>query len=872
MGDKTAKRRLGIRVLQSYMDFVREKRFFAPRLSSLWVLLIPISWGVAFGIAVVDFFYRHGLRRITEPPIPVISVGNLTYGGTNKTPFVEMLCRVMEERGVSVGIVSRGYGGDNLGVRVIEGGRIGEAEADRRLVGDEPLLLSARLPRIPVAVSRNRIKGLEELERRGIQLAVADDAFQHRKVVRDVDIVLIDAACAFGSGRMIPAGILREPPSALRRSHIVVITKVEQVEASTLSALREKLREFVPNHRIFHARLSIMDWALWDGRALLPVDPRSKGFRSFGESVRGRRVMAFSAIGNPDSFVRSLRQEGVKVVGERHFRDHHVYSEEDVAALHAQMEACGAEFLSCTEKDIYNLPLIEGLNDYKIPLLLVPQVTVALEDPACFTETLVECLRPHIVVASNGYGEDSIGVLLAKKLRDAFPQAEVLAFPLVGWGEPYKALNFPVVSAPSVTPSGGVLKYRLRDLWGDIRAGLFGHIRAQQVAWRRIAHKARTPLCVGDVYLLLHTLWGQGIAPLFVATAKTVYLNGHWRLERFIIRFRCRRTWTRDRNSAEQLAASEANVTYAGNPVMDLLGNLPAFVGRGSPSDFAARSKILLLPGSRQRAYDDVTLLLDAVEILQARKPCDYVMTLAPTLSLPCLVAACKGWELQMGKERLNRENSNKENSNEKNPNKENHNQEKHNGENHNGDPFLKKGDILIRLHQGEVSTAAVGVCLLIGLGGTANQLCAGMGIPVVSIDEKGKRVQKKLLGESEILVDPKPSALADCALNILTNPELHRKMSLAGKARMGEPGALNDIVRYAGEKLGWSVRCRVYERLRSVNIQAQEGRAYSAQGGLIGPPETRNQNLPKDSTDSTKDSIDSTKDSTDSTKDNAPF
>jgi tetraacyldisaccharide 4'-kinase len=90
------------------------------------------------------------------------------------------------------------------------------------------------------------------------------------------------------------------------------------------------------------------------------------------------------------------------------------------------------------------------------------------------------------------------------------------------------------------------------------------------------------------------------------------------------------------------------------------------------------------------------------------------------------------------------------------------------------------------------------------------------MGIPVVSIDEKGKRVQKKLLGESEFLVEPTPSALADCALSVLTTPELHRKMSLAGKARMGEPGALDDVVRYAGEKLGWSVRCRVYERLRS--------------------------------------------------------
>ncbi|MDR1978122.1 MAG: tetraacyldisaccharide 4'-kinase [Synergistaceae bacterium] len=759
----------------------------------MWAFLIPASWIVSLWIEMMDFSYRHGLRcgakRAVEPPIPVVSVGNLTYGGTNKTPFVEMLCRALRARGVSVGIVSRGYGGDgdNPDARVIERGRIEGVEADRRFVGDEPLLLSARLPDVPVAVSRDRVKGLEELKSRGIRLAVADDAFQHRRVARDVDIVLIDAACAFGSGRPIPAGILRESPSALRRAHIVVVTKVEQVDGPTLSALRRKLARFVPEDRIFDARLKVVDWVFC---------ARSRDFRPFEGSVQGRKLMAFSAIGNPGSFIRSLEREGACVVGQRHFRDHHAYSEEDMKTLYAQRAACEAEFLVCTEKDIYNLPPSwQETGCGESPPLLVPRVATVLEEPERFVRVLVEYLRPHIVVASNGYGEDAIGVLLAKKLRDAFPEAEVLAFPLVGRGEPYGSQGFPVVSAPSVTPSGGVLKYRLRDLWGDIRAGLLGHIRAQQRAWRRIARRVRTPLCVGDVYLLLHTLWGQGVAPLFVATAKTVYLSGHWRLERFLIRRHCRRTWTRDQGSADQLTASGADALYAGSPIMDLLGDVvPSNASFSSKPFFPARPKVLLLPGSRARAYDDVKLLLSAAERLRASMACDYVMVLAPTLSLSRLVDACEGWRLdgELDAEFDGELDWELDGKNE----------------------GLTKGGIRIRLHSGDVSTAAAGASLLLGFGGTANQLCAGMGIPVVSIDEKGKRVQKKLLGDAEILAEPTPSALADCALRILTTPELYEKMASAGRARMGDPGALDDVVRCAAEELGWSVRCEVYKEL----------------------------------------------------------
>ena len=757
------------RIIHSYMSFVRGTKF-----SHVWAILTPLSWIMRLWVEMRDFLYRHGLLKILEPSIPVISVGNLTYGGTNKTPFVETLCKLIEAGGIQPGVVSRGYGGYTPDVRVVEAGKISGLAADRGNVGDEPMLLSARLPGVPVAVSRDRAKGLKELERRGVKLAVADDAFQHRRVARDVDIVLIDATCSFGNGLLIPAGTLREPPAALRRAHIVVITKVDQANESELSSLRKKISEFVPESRIFYARFYVAGWAIWErGR-----------FCAGAEKPVGRKVMAFSAIGNPDSFMRSLETEGTIISGARHFRDHHSYSESDMRSLQAEMKACGADYLTCTEKDIYNLPAAwrSASDTSNVTPLLVPRVVTVLDEQKRFVETLLECLRPRFVVASNGYGEDAIGVLLAEKLRKAFPSAEVLAFPLVGHGESYKNQGFKVISTASVTPSEGVSKYRLRDLWRDIRTGLLGHIRDQQGDWRGVARGMRTPVCVGDVYLLLHTLWGQGIAPLFVATAKTVYLSGHWRLERFIIRRYCRKTWARDSDSADQLTASGVDAVYAGNPVMDLLGDVTISMDE-TPEPYSlvgTRPMVMLLPGSRARAYYDVKMLLDAALILQTKKTCDYVMTLAPTISLQRLIDACEGWEISESAR-------------------------------------LKKDGVEIRVHQGDVASAAKGVHLLIGLGGTANQLCAGMGIPVISIDEKGKRVQKKLLEDSELLVEPTSAALADCALKVLTTPELHSMMSRAGRARMGKPGALDSVVEYVSKELGWGLRCEVYEELHSL-------------------------------------------------------
>ena len=712
------------------------------------VIFRPFAWlGGAF-LAVNNFLRSHGFLQTVEPPLPLISVGNLTYGGTNKTPFVEMLAKFALSHGIKTGIVTRGYSGKTQNAILIHNG-----EGKRDIIGDEPLLLSRELPDVPIAIAKKRIDGVKALKNCGCELVIADDAFQHKILGRDVDIVLIDSVCPFGNEKILPDGIMREKISALSRADIVVLTKSEQVTNQELEILRERVSKYIDSSKIFTSRLDLTEWIL-------------RGTDS--KPARDSKVFAFSAIGSPESFKRSLIQMGLAITGEKIFRDHHKYSCQDIQELCRLAREAKSDFITCTEKDLYNFP--ENFTWPDEIALVIPKVKSVLNEPEKFFAALTQALRPKIIIASNGYGEDAIGAMLAKKLREKLPESKISAFVLVGRGDAYIKSGFEVESAQSVTPSGGVLKYSIKDLWRDVRAGLLKQVRAQLMDWQKISHRIRTPICAGDVYLLLNTLLGSGARPLFLATAKTVYLSGHWRLERAIINKFTLRTWARDSKSAEQLGNK---AIYSGSPIMDLLS------GNEILQDSDKKNIILLLPGSRSRACKDVKLLLDSVEILQASTS-DYKfkMVLAPTLPLDEFFGSCESYGWNVNKDSLTRNN------------------------------------IIISLKYDSVAKNTNGVKILLGLGGTANQLCAGLGIPVISIDEKGKRVQKKLLGDSEILTEKNADSLANAALRVLNDSKLYDFMSSAGRERMGSPGALDDIVKFACENLGWEIRERVYKRL----------------------------------------------------------
>jgi tetraacyldisaccharide 4'-kinase len=723
------------------------------RITPCW-LLIPFAYFFSVGIAMRNFLFDHGAAKSIEPEIPVISVGNISIGGTNKTPFVEMLCRILSQS-LKVGIISRGYGGKNNPSPVI----IIDGKGERPIVGDEPLLLSSRLPDIPIAVSHDRLSNVKSLLSLGVEIIVADDAFQHRRLDRDADIVLIDAICPFGNGTLLPSGILREPISSLKRAHIVVITKSDQVTKEELENLRGKLAAFVSSENIFTSRIKTDRWVQWDGAAFTEVDhPKTKNIK----------LLPFSAIGNPESFHRSLDSEDVYTLKDKAqiFRDHHLYSKSEMNSIVKIAKNNEAE-LVCTEKDIYNLP-----HKWVPPIpLWVPLVLTEINEPHRFYSKLLSYLKPHIVIASNGYGEDAVGVLLAERIQEKYPESDISIFPLVGKGQAYVQAGFNIYPEPSITPSGGILKYHILDLWRDIRSGLFKHIYSQIKSWGSLRGKIRTPLCVGDVYLLINTILGQGKIPLFMATAKTVYLSGHWRIERFILRHRSRMTWTRDVKTAEELTKSEVNARFDGNPIMDLSIGAKNNKNIGTVEENINGSNLItvvLLPGSRERAYNDVILLLEAVKIL-AREPepvYRFIMIIAPTLDETRIRSYIS-------------------------------------------DDYPK-----IELSGMPIAQAAQMANIVLGLGGTANQVCAGYGVPIISIEEKGKFVQKKLLGDSELLVPPTPENLAEAVLTVLGDKELYQHMSETGRERMGGPGAIEAMAQYTETHLGWKLRCNVWHKL----------------------------------------------------------
>ena len=737
--------KLKLKIFTHIIAFARGEKFLSP----CW-LLVPFSYFFAIGIAVRNFWFDHGGANSIEPEIPVISVGNISIGGTNKTPFVEMLCRILSHS-LKVGIISRGYSGEKKPSPVI----IINGKGERSIVGDEPILLSSRLPDIPIAVSHDRLNDVKSLSSLGVEIVVADDAFQHRRLDRDADIVLIDAICPFGNGKLLPAGILREPLSSLKRAHIVVITKSEQVTESELESLKEKLAAFVSPEIVFTSNITVKSWVQWDGTSFTGIE-RSK--------LHNIKLLPFSAIGNPESFHRSLDSENVNVLKDKAqiFRDHHRYSKPEMDSI-VRIAQNHEASLVCTEKDIYNLP-----DKWVPPIpLLIPLVLTEINEPDRFYKKLLSCLKPHIVIASNGYGEDAVGSLLAHRIREEYPDSDISIFPLVGRGEAYTHDGFSIYPKPSITPSGGILKYHMLDLWKDIRSGLLKHIYSQMKSWGSLRGKIRTPLCVGDVYLLINTILGQGKTPLFLATAKTVFLSGHWKIERFILRHRSRMTWTRDEKTAEELIESGVNAKYEGNPIMDLgMGaknykKLETNVEDINDNNLAT---VVLLPGSRERAYDDVKLLLDAVNILGSNYR--FIMIIAPTLDMTRISSS------------------------------------------------INKNSPQIELSTMPIAEAAQMADIVLGLGGTANQVCAGFGIPIISIEEKGKLVQKKLLGDSELLVPPAPENLAKAVETILGDRELYKHMSKTGQERMGGPGAVEAMILYTETNLGWKLRCDVWRKL----------------------------------------------------------
>jgi len=294
------------------------------------------------GAALRGALYRWGVLPAVRASAPVVSVGNLAVGGAGKTPVVMAIAERLRAAGRKPAVLSRGYGGRATGARVVSDGAgplLGSEEG-----GDEPVLLARRLPGLRVLCGRDRGELAKvAVATLGADVLLLDDGFQHRRLLRDLDVVVLDASNPWGNGHCLPRGPNREPAGALRRAGLVWLTHVDRAEEDRAEGLRELARRFTGSDPVesWHAPRDLVPASL-QGSLGLPW-------------LRGRRVGLLTGVARPESVRRTVEALGAEVALSRDFPDHHRFTDEEVEEALAAAERGGADGVVTTEKDAVRL-------------------------------------------------------------------------------------------------------------------------------------------------------------------------------------------------------------------------------------------------------------------------------------------------------------------------------------------------------------------------------------------------------------------------------------------------------------------------------------------------------------------------------------
>lgn len=315
-------------------------------IAQAWLTCLrPASHAYGAVVSLRAALFASGLVRSRRLPVPVLSVGNISVGGSGKTPFVEMLAARLRDRGQRVVIILRGYRGGSKKPTIVSDGKVLRCEPP--VAADEAYLLARHLPGIAVLTGADRYRvGEVALEQVDPSVIILDDGFQHRRFYRDLDIVLVDAINPLGYGRLLPSGLLRESPEAFGRADIVVITHADV--ARNLDSAILTIRRYAPSTPIVlavHRPVSLIDVRSGEDVGL--------------ERLTGQRLSAVSGIANPSRFEATLIQLGAVVAAHRAFPDHHRYRPADLEIINEAVRNSGASMVVTTEKDMVKLMCLD---------------------------------------------------------------------------------------------------------------------------------------------------------------------------------------------------------------------------------------------------------------------------------------------------------------------------------------------------------------------------------------------------------------------------------------------------------------------------------------------------------------------------------
>ena len=333
----------------------------------LWPLLLIASILYSTIIRIRNLFYKLGIFKIHKVNAVVISVGNITVGGTGKTPFVIWLCNLLKQQNIPIAVLTRGY------------------KAQGRTQTDEPAEIAENYPDMPIIINPDRVAGAKEaIEKYGAKVLILDDGFQHRRLFRNLDIVTIDAIKPFGFLKLLPAGLLREPTNSLKRANAAVITHCDLIEGNELNEIEQSLGKINPNLLIINTIHKTSRIFTSEGD-LLPID-----------YLKGKNVFAFCGIGNPDSFRKTLENEGAVVKGFEIFDDHYHYSKDDIVSIVQKAKNANAQLVITTRKDWTKIKDLESLRTIDTPFAYLEIEIKITESEDKFRRLILETVSDKI--------------------------------------------------------------------------------------------------------------------------------------------------------------------------------------------------------------------------------------------------------------------------------------------------------------------------------------------------------------------------------------------------------------------------------------------------------------------------------------------